>query len=308
MSTEVRLCASSLSMSLSSCFLTSPVQRASSRIGSASPVPSILKELDVRARKKVLGTAAECEHSDHGGNGVFNGQDHPRGGQAFLPRAVVHGERLRVKSARQVILLESADVEIGEGGAVERAEVEGRVAVAAALVEDTLVLRGGDGAAWPHADRDSALGPHGRRVGRVDGDDGYVMPGQHPLLHRHGRRRKGVPIGLDVGQSLEDTVGDGEARWRAVVPHSDEHDAGATMFREIVGEGAHRPANALDGAVLARSGRRGRVRSRRSADRAERSARRGPTAACGDGGPSVRLAELFARRATQSAALEWQNV
>lgn len=123
--------------------------------------------------------------------------------------------------------------------------------MAAALVEDALVLRGGDGAARSHPDPDSASGPHGRRVGRVGGDDGHVVPGEHPPLHRHGRRRKGVPVGLDVGQALEEAVGDGEARWRAVVAHSDEHHAGAVVARNVVGERADRLTDILDRAVLA---------------------------------------------------------
>ena len=44
----------------------------------------------------------------------------------------------------------------------------------------------------------------------------------------------------------------GTARRRAVVPHPDEHQAGPPMSRKIVGEGAHRLADALDWTVLAR--------------------------------------------------------
>ena len=59
-----------------------------------------------------------------------------------------------------------------------------------------------------------------------------------------------MPVGFDVGETLEYAVGDGCARGSAVIVDAHEDDPRTVVARKVVGEGAHSLSDPLNRAVL----------------------------------------------------------
>ena len=114
------------------------------------------------------------------------------------------------------------------------------VAVPPFLVQNPFVLGAGDGPPRPHADPDSSPMAHRRRVRRHYGHDCDGNPEQHVPVHGQRRRRHDVAVRLHVGELQQQCVGDLQAHGRPGVVRSHEHDAGALVVRQIVGERADR--------------------------------------------------------------------
>ena len=196
------------------------------------------QELHVGARQEVHRAAAEHQHAEHGGGRVGRPRDHLRRGQPLLQRAVVAGEHVGVERAGQIEVLESRQVEVGERGPAHRARVEGRVPVAALLVEDALFLGVGQRPPGPHPYPDAPPEPHRRRVGGRDGHHRDVGPAERAFADGHHRRGQNVAVRLAVGELQEQGVVDLQARRRAVVAHADEDDPRTAVVRQIIREGA----------------------------------------------------------------------
>ena len=114
------------------------------------------EELDVRAREEVLRVLPQHEQTEHGRDGVVARCDHLGGGKLLLAGAVVGVEHLARDGLGQVLVLEVAKAEVVECGRGNALDVERGVGGAAALVEDALILRGGETAPRPDPDVDGA--------------------------------------------------------------------------------------------------------------------------------------------------------
>ena len=101
-STDVRLCAMSLSSSRRTTSAMDPRQTSASATGSPNAVPPHPEELRVRAGQMVLGPLAEHEDAADGGRRVVDRHDHLGGGEALLGAAVVGGQRLGIDRGREI--------------------------------------------------------------------------------------------------------------------------------------------------------------------------------------------------------------
>ena len=108
------------------------------------------EKLRVRAGKKVLRSVPEDENAADGRHRVVDRHDHLGGGQSLLRAPVVAGQRLRIDSRGEIVLLEAPQTEVGETSPGCPARVEVRVSTTSLLVQDPLILRAAVGS--PRAD------------------------------------------------------------------------------------------------------------------------------------------------------------
>ena len=163
-STDVRLCAMSLSSSRAHHVGDGPPADLGVRDWVAERRPPHPEELRVRAGQMVLGPLAEHEDAADGGRRVVDRHDHLGGGEALLGAAVVGGQRLGIDRGREIVLLEACQTEVGETGPGRRTGVEVRVAMPPLLVQNAFVLRAREGAPGADPNPDAPLEAHGRRV------------------------------------------------------------------------------------------------------------------------------------------------
>lgn len=123
---------------------TGLVQHISAPIGTGDA-----QELDVGTGEVVQRVLPENEHSRHRGYGVVCRRDHLGGGEAFLGRAVVGREGFGVDGRRQVLVLETADLKVGEACARQGVSVEVTIAMTAPLTQHPLVLSRAERASGP---------------------------------------------------------------------------------------------------------------------------------------------------------------
>ena len=217
------------------------------------------RELNVRAGDEVLRPDAKDQQPDNRRGRLVHRSDHLGRRQAFVRGPVVGGEQFAVEGPGQILFLESPQVQIGERCVGNGLHIEWGVPMPPPLVQDPLILGVGDGPAGPDADPDLAPCAHWRGVRWLDRNDCHVASGKGAFRDGHCGRGKGIAVGLDVRQSLQQTVRDLDAGGRPVVAHPYEHDSGAAVAREVVGERADGLPDLLDGAVLLRRGFRERL-------------------------------------------------
>ncbi len=216
------------------------------RYGCGQIIARQAQELGIGTRQPIGRQFANDQHAENGWQRLFIAQHHLRRGQFLLVAALVGRQHVARHQGRQVLLLKAQPVEVGQLRVLHGLHIERTITVTPPLIQDALVLRRGQPTARPPTHMDATLVACRRRIAGPDGDHGHFATLQLTLLHQQGRRRHDVAVGFDVCQLSQQFVADGKTRHGcALVVHANQHHAGFTMARQIVGEGANRFAYLL---------------------------------------------------------------
>ena len=161
-------------------------------------------------------------------------------GGSFIPL-----QYFRRDGVGQILVAHEIQIEVLNAYAASGRHVERQIGSAPTLAEQTFVFHGSFANGRPDPDPHAAIEPYRCIQGRLDGHYSHRATQHHPLLHRHRRQRQNVPVPMNVRQPCEQLVIDRQRCARAVIPHSNQHDARLPVSRQVIRERADIPTNLL---------------------------------------------------------------
>ena len=210
------------------------VLRVLDRVGQSRSINS--QELDVGARDEIAGQFAQNQATGDRGDWLVNPLDHAGRGQTLLIGTVVLFQDIGSHGPGQVLLLKKPSIQIVQFGVLHRVEVERQIMMAALLVQNSLVLGGGNRTTRAGSYPDPSFVLNWWSVGRLDENHREFATGKFFPFDGHAGYGQNVSVRFHVRQCKKQLIGDGQAGTCSVVLGADKNDTRFSVVWEVIGE------------------------------------------------------------------------